>query len=747
MKTLYKCLFVFTLLLGGISTTRAQESTFFLENFDGVTPPALPFGWADASGEWTTSSSVASSGSGENNLTIAGAQAAAIQTPVLNLSGLTSGTIEYLARRTSTYPQDSLVVWASTDGGTTFSVTLLDRGEALPAGDGSYEMISMVVPDELLGQSSIVLQFNALGGTTAGSNIRIDDVQVIGEGDPTAGNSLFGFSTETSTLDQATGLVEVPVFLDFENAESLQGLQIDVSWDVSELTVSNLVPGDAIDNAADWSLTYNAEGTQLDAVLLGNDGAALAEGVYDPLFTIEFSLPVTSSSMEALVTLNAVIGSLAVATGDDAGLILGQQIHTITLDPGDAVFSPDATELDAGSISIDNTAEAILVVTNTGNSDLVIDDVVGTNALFSLSPITATVSPGVSQDFVISFTPSFTAFGVQSTTLTFQHNAGEGSTDIIVSGTGTGGRGDASQDGAVDVLDLVLGIDYALGITVPEATQLSSTDLFPFDAPDGGVDVRDLTVLSQAILSGTWPDGLPLPVVPAAAVAGGKQDDVSVHVQPLISDAGSTLTLSTALPIRGVQFTIAMDAPFEEPEIPVHANPSLNTQWLYDAWTGELRVLAVRMDGGYLDAGEHALIRLPEHTKEHPMQLVSGMAIVEGPERIPLGWLDAEETTTEGEEVLDRDRIGVPYPNPATASLADGIRIPVSLTESQYVSAEVFDLLGRRVALIQDQTLNRGDHVLSWNGKDHNDLPVAAGMYMLRVTTANREVTRVITIR
>jgi len=747
MKTLYRCLFVFTLLFGLMSTTWAQESTFFLENFDGVTPPALPFGWADTAGEWTTSSSVASSGSGGNNLTIAGAQPASIQTPVLNLTGLTSGTIEYLARRTSTYPQDSLVVSASTDGGTTFSITLLDRGEALPAGDGSYEMISMAVPNELLGQSNIVLQLRALGGTTSGSNIRIDDVQIVGEGDPTAGNSLFGFSTETSTLDQATGLVEVPVFLDFENAESLQGLQIDVSWDISELTVSNLIPGTAIDNATNWSLTYNTEGTQLDAVLLGNEGASLAEGVYDPLFTIEFSLPVTSSSMEALVTLNTVIGSLAVATGDDAGLILGQQSHTITLDPGDAVFSPDATELDAGSISIDNTAEVTLVVTNTGNSDLVISDVISTNALFSLSPVSATVAPGLSQDFVISFTPSFTEFGLQSATLTFQHNAGEGSTDIIVSGTGIGGRGDASQDGVVDVLDLVLGIDYALGITLPDENQLSSADLFPFDASDGGVDVRDLTVLSQAILSGTWPDGLPLPVAPAATAVGGKNDDASAHVQSLISDSGSTLTLSTAVPVRGVQFTIAMDAPFEEPELPAGAHPNLNTQWLYDAWTGELRVLAVRMDGGYLDAGEHALITLPGHTKEHPMQLVLGMAIVEGPERIPLGWLDAKETTTEGEGGLDEDRIGVPYPNPASATLEEGIRIPVRLIESQHVSAEVFDLLGRRVALVQDRTLDRGDHVLSWNGKDHSDLPVSVGMYMLRVKTANREVTRVVTLR
>ena len=142
----------------------AQDNTlFFSESFDGVTPPALPFGWSDGSGEWETSSSVASSGSGANNVTVSGAQQAALRTPGLNLSGLTSGSIEYLARRTSTYLQDSLIVQASLDGGTTFSITLLDRGEALPAADGSYELISMAVPAALLGQANVVLEFVALG--------------------------------------------------------------------------------------------------------------------------------------------------------------------------------------------------------------------------------------------------------------------------------------------------------------------------------------------------------------------------------------------------------------------------------------------------------------------------------------------------------------------------------------------------------------------------------------------------------
>ena len=731
------------LALGYFSPAFGQDVPFFQEDFDGVTPPVLPFGWLDSLEEWSTSSSVASSGSGGNNLTIAGSQAAALHTPSLNLSGLTSGSIEYLARRTSTYPQDSLIVFASTDGGGSFPITLLDRGESLPSADGSYELISMAVPASLLGEGDVVLQFVALGGTTSGSNIRIDDVMITGEGDPTAGNSVFGFSTSASTLDPSTGIAEVPVFLDFENVESLQGLQLQAGWDVSELIVASLVPGPAVSSSADWSLSFNTDGNQLTAVLLGNEGVSLGTGLYDPLFTIQFSLSGSSASLEANLSVDAVIGALAVSTGDDAGLLLGQDSHTITLDPGDAVFSPDATELDAGQVSVGNIAEVFLTVSNTGNTDLVISDVTSSNELFSLFPTAATVSPGSSQAFTIAFTPSFLEFGFQTTTLTFAHNADGGSTPIQVTGIGTGGRGDASQDGLVDVLDLVLGIDYVLGVVLPDPTQAISTDLFPFELPDGSLDVRDLTVLSQGILAGSWPDGLPLPTTPPALAATGKVD---LHVQPLVSETESTLFLSTDAPFRAIQLSIKMDVPLAEPIIPVDMDPGLTTQWLYDAWAGELRVLAVRMDGGSLDPGNYPLVTFPGVPKSYSMQLTSGTAILEGPQRVPLTWLDAADTQVEETKEVSVDLVGIPYPNPFEVGHGRVLHIPLTLFEQQVVQGEVFDLLGRQVYQMESRALERGEHMLTWNGLDTYDQQVAAGLYLVRLTTNDRSLTRLVTV-
>ena len=724
----------------------AQETPFFSEFFDGVTPPILPFGWVDESGEWESSSSVASNGSGGNNVTVSGSQQASLRTPSLNLSGLTGGTIEYLARRTSTYVQDSLIVLASINGGADFGITLLARGEALPATDGSYEMIAMAVPPELLGEANVVLQFVALGGSTAGSNIRIDDVQILGEGDPTAGNSIFGFSEGSSQLDPATGLVDVPVYLDFENVEPLQGVQATISWDVAELTVNDVLPGPAVANAAEWQLSFNIQGSSATVVLLGSDSNSLIENVYDPLFTFQLTLVTPTTSMQSILSLDSAIGALAVPTGDDVGLILGQSTHTITLDPGDAIFSPDVTELNAGTVDVDASAPSILTVTNTGNTDLQIDSIAVSNPLYSVSPESIVVLPGEQQEFTVTFTPSFTAFGTQSGTLTFFHNAVGGSDDISVTGFGIGGRGDASRDGAVDVLDLVLGIDYILEAALPDPEQTSSVDLFPFGSSDGQLDVRDLTVLSQAILLDRWPDDIPLPLA-TAANSSNKGDENEVRLHADFSPGGGTLIMSNSVPVRGLQVSLFIDSPTELPVLPVTLDPSITTQWIYDAWTSELRIVAVRMDGGVLDPGHYPMLDLPGYSNQQPMELRAGKAVVPGPESQAVVWVDGEDTSLGENEGIGEDLIGSPYPNPFARFHSSDLLVPLVLSEVQHVQADIFNLLGQQVSRIIDTTLPAGEHVLTWNGLDQQRNKVAPGMYLIRIQQGNRSLTRSVLVR
>lgn len=176
--------YLFTCCLIGFafgSTARAQvATTIWQEDFDAVVEPALPAGWAATGDGWATSSGSSSPGSGGLNLAHVGSTPEEVTTPEIDLSGVTSGTLRFLARRTGTYDQDALAVTASVDGGSTFPVTLLAAGSALPAAESSYGAVEADLPAELLGAAEVVFRFATAGGTTSGSNIRIDDVEIEG---------------------------------------------------------------------------------------------------------------------------------------------------------------------------------------------------------------------------------------------------------------------------------------------------------------------------------------------------------------------------------------------------------------------------------------------------------------------------------------------------------------------------------------------------------------------------------------
>ncbi|MEL6704313.1 MAG: S8 family serine peptidase [Bacteroidota bacterium] len=99
------------------------------------------------------------------------------------------------------------------------------------------------------------------------------------------------------------------------------------------------------------------------------------------------------------------------------------------------------------------------------------------------------------------------------------------------------------------------------------------------------------------------------------------------------------------------------------------------------------------------------------------------------------------------EEVLrgtNAEDVGAPqtatlsaYPNPTSASAT----VAVTLSEAADVCAEVFDLLGRRVATLHDGLLDAGTHALAFDGAR---LP--AGVYVVRAATTNVTLTRRVTV-
>jgi hypothetical protein len=73
------------------------------------------------------------------------------------------------------------------------------------------------------------------------------------------------------------------------------------------------------------------------------------------------------------------------------------------------------------------------------------------------------------------------------------------------------------------------------------------------------------------------------------------------------------------------------------------------------------------------------------------------------------------------------------YPNPFNPAT----RVAFELPAAGAVRLEVFDLQGRRVAVLHDGPLAAGRHELEWRGRDENGASVAGGVYLARVVTAS----------
>ena len=82
--------------------------------------------------------------------------------------------------------------------------------------------------------------------------------------------------------------------------------------------------------------------------------------------------------------------------------------------------------------------------------------------------------------------------------------------------------------------------------------------------------------------------------------------------------------------------------------------------------------------------------------------------------------------------VTGRVRVESVSPNPISGSVGSSIASFVVPAEER-VQAAVYDLSGRRVALLLDEIASAGMHQVSWKGRDSSGRRVAPGLYVLRL--------------
>ena len=88
-------------------------------------------------------------------------------------------------------------------------------------------------------------------------------------------------------------------------------------------------------------------------------------------------------------------------------------------------------------------------------------------------------------------------------------------------------------------------------------------------------------------------------------------------------------------------------------------------------------------------------------------------------------------------ELAQRIQLHQNYPNPFNPSTQISFYIP----EAGRVTLTVFDLTGRTVAELVDETLAQGTHRITFNGGG-----LSSGIYLYQLQTANSSITRKMTL-
>jgi hypothetical protein len=77
--------------------------------------------------------------------------------------------------------------------------------------------------------------------------------------------------------------------------------------------------------------------------------------------------------------------------------------------------------------------------------------------------------------------------------------------------------------------------------------------------------------------------------------------------------------------------------------------------------------------------------------------------------------------------------LGPNYPNP----FSSGTSMNFSIPELATVTIDIFDLRGRFVRRLIEETLNAGEYPVSWDGLDASGKPVAQGQYVVQMTAGS----------
>ena len=342
---------------------------------------------------------------------------------------------------------------------------------------------------------------------------------------------------------------------------------------------------------------------------------------------------------------------------------------------------------------------------------------------------------GTRQSFVVTGLSPNTLYYLAIVVLDNADNASDLSGQATIRTLDDGaGKGDINDDSRVDIIDVMLVVNFILERSVPaDSTEFARADI----NSDGGIDVLDVVGIVNRIIGRAK--------VLISAGAGEVDGTVSVALpQASVSSEGGVvlpLMIDTQKMIYGAQIHIRYDADALTAQEPGLSDRADGLQMACQrSADGTLTILVFSLDGTPLPGGAGVLLNLPFRFRGREEEIgsvhIETVIMADG-----RGGLIAPSIANR-EAVLkalpEAYHISQNHPNPFNPNTS----IIFELPRESFVTLTIWNSQGQRIRTLASEHLSAGSHRSSWDARDDRGRRVASGTYFYRLTAGTYAHTR-----
>ncbi|HVO75143.1 MAG TPA: choice-of-anchor D domain-containing protein [Ignavibacteriaceae bacterium] len=292
-------------------------------------------------------------------------------------------------------------------------------------------------------------------------------------------------------------------------------------------------------------------------------------------------------------------------------------------------------------------------------------------------------------------------------------------------------RGDVNGDGSIDILDLINVVDHILGRDSLSSAEFVRADIAPWTpgaanpTPDGLVNVQDLSLIQNIILTGHYPDGTALNKALALAKVGlWKSSSADIKVLLNIAKDGISVSFDSKVAIRGAQL--------EFDNVGYINNMVIDTKLgggFYAKVNTMLRVLLYDQKGeAVVEAGKNHVATMPFSISD-PKSISLKKIILVNTENQKVQEIDVEISYVDNVMPTSYS-LSQNFPNPFNPTT----NIKFSVPETNQVKITIFNSIGQEVRTLFLGQVDQGAYEIQWDGKDNSGRLTSSGMYIYKMT-------------